>query len=44
MNILVFSGALSYIRASDAPIAGGSFRYGYDGIGKLSDFIAWPES
>ena len=29
---------------TNAPVAGGSFRYAYDGIGRPSDFIAWPES
>ncbi len=29
---------------TNAPVSGGSFRYAYDGIGRPSDFIAWPES
>ena len=30
--------------ATNEPVTNGSFRYAYDGIGKPSDFIAWPES
>ena len=32
------------VDAQDAPVANGSFRYAYDGIGRPSDFIAWSES
>ena len=32
------------VDAQGAPVSGGSYRYAYDGIGRPSDFIAWPES